>query len=151
MKAAVLRNFKSKLSLEMFPIPKPRENELLVRIHACGVCHTDVHVIDGDWAKQPTCSIPGHEGCGVVVEVGGTDKANSPFSIGDRVGIPWLASSCLNCEYCLTGWESLCAHQVNTGYSVNGCLAEYAIARIPGCVSLPSEISFQQAAREFSI
>ena len=98
---------------------------MLVRIAASGVCHTDLHAADGDWPVKPHLPfIPGHEGAGHVAALG---RGVTTLKEGDRVGVPWLHSACGHCEYCQTGWETLCASQQNTGYSVDGGFAEYAL------------------------
>jgi propanol-preferring alcohol dehydrogenase len=126
MLAAVVREFGKPLVIEERPIPEPREGQILVMIMASGVCHTDVHAADGDWPVRPTLPIiPGHEGVGIVAALG---KGVTAVREGDRVGIPWLHSACGFCEHCLTGWETLCHAQQNTGYTVDGGYAEYALA-----------------------
>jgi propanol-preferring alcohol dehydrogenase len=109
---------------------------VLVRIRACGVCHTDLHAAEGDWPVKPKPPfIPGHEGVGQVAAVGAGVRH---VKEGDRIGVPWLHTACGHCEHCLGGWETLCEQQQNTGYSVNGGFAEYALAdadyvgRLPG-------------------
>lgn len=126
MKAAVVREFGKPLSIEELAIPDINANQILVKMIACGVCHTDLHAAHGDWPTKPTLPfIPGHEGVGTVVKVG----ANvSWVKKGDEVGVPWLYSACGHCDHCLSGWETLCAKQEDTGYSVNGCFAEYVVA-----------------------
>lgn len=125
MKAAVSKEYGKPLIIEEVPVPKPKEGEILVKIEACGVCHTDLHAVDGDWPVKPKKNlIPGHEGVGRVVELG---HGVTHLKVGDLVGIPWLYSACGHCEYCFAGWETLCEKQENGGYSVNGGFAEYAI------------------------
>lgn len=126
MKAAVVREFGKPLSIEELAIPDINANQILVKMIACGVCHTDLHAAHGDWPTKPTLPfIPGHEGVGTVVKVG----ANVNWvKEGDEVGVPWLYSACGHCDHCLSGWETLCAKQEDTGYSVNGCFAEYIVA-----------------------
>lgn len=126
MKAAVVREFGKPLSIEELAIPNINANQILVKMIACGVCHTDLHAAHGDWPTKPSLPfIPGHEGVGTVVKVG----ANvSWVREGDEVGVPWLYSACGHCDHCLSGWETLCAKQEDTGYSVNGCFAEYVVA-----------------------
>ncbi|MBV8096771.1 MAG: alcohol dehydrogenase AdhP [Acetobacteraceae bacterium] len=125
MKAAVVHAFGKPLEIEEVPIPTPRPGEVLVKIVATGVCHTDLHAADGDWPVKPSPPfIPGHEGAGVVAALG-TGVIN--LKEGDPVGIAWLHDACGACEYCITGWETLCEAQHNSGYSVNGSFAEYAI------------------------
>src|SRR5262245_9586005 len=106
MKAAVVRAFGQPLTIEEAPIPNPGPGEVLVKIAACGVCHTDLHAADGDWPIKPTLPfIPGHEGAGVVAALG---AGVTGLKEGDAVGIAWLHDACDACEYCITGWETLC-------------------------------------------
>jgi len=144
MKAAVVRAFGQPLVIEEVPVPRPGPGEVLVKIAACGVCHTDLHAAEGDWPVRPSPPfIPGHEGVGHVVAVG----ANvSHVKEGDRVGIPWLYSACGYCEHCLGGWETLCEQQRNTGYSVNGGFAEYVLADANYVGHLPKGIGFVEIA-----
>lgn len=126
MKAAVVHEFGKPLSLEDLAIPTINDTQVLVRMIACGVCHTDLHAARGDWPQKPTLPfIPGHEGVGTVVQVG---REVSWVKVGDVVGIPWLHSACGHCPHCLGGWETLCPQQETSGYSVNGCFAEYTVA-----------------------
>ncbi|KXV78060.1 alcohol dehydrogenase AdhP [Acetobacter cerevisiae] len=144
MKAAVVRKFGKPLSIEELDIPDIRPNEILVKMIACGVCHTDLHAADGDWPKKPTLPfIPGHEGVGTVVKTG---SAVTHVKVGDEVGVPWLYSACGHCEHCLGGWETLCAKQEDTGYSVNGCFAEYVVADPNYVALLPKGIDPVQVA-----
>lgn len=126
MKAAVVREFGKPLTIEELEIPTIDQNHILVKMEACGVCHTDLHAARGDWPTKPTPPFtPGHEGVGRVVQVGSNVKW---VKEGDRVGVPWLYSACGHCEHCLGGWETLCEKQDDTGYTVNGCFAEYVVA-----------------------
>ena len=126
MRAAVVRAFGEPMSIEELPIPTPGPGEVLLRLVASGVCHTDVHAADGDWPVKPSLPfIPGHEAVGDVVALGPGVRG---VAVGDRVGVPWLFSACGRCEFCETGRETLCAGQRNTGYSVNGGYAEYMVA-----------------------
>jgi propanol-preferring alcohol dehydrogenase len=126
MKAAVVREFGKPLVIEEAPIPEPGTGQIQVKIEACGVCHTDLHAAEGDWPVKPRPPfIPGHEGVGFVSAMGNGVKS---VKEGDRVGIPWLHTACGRCDYCVSGWETLCEEQQNTGYSVNGGFAEYALA-----------------------
>lgn len=132
MKAAVVHEFGKPLTLEELDIPSINSNQILVKMIACGVCHTDLHAASGDWPKKPTLPfIPGHEGVGTVVEVGSNVDW---IKKGDIVGVPFLYSACGHCEHCYAGWETLCQKQEETGYSVNGCFAEYVVAD-PGYVA----------------
>lgn len=125
MKAAVAKELGKPLVIEEVPVPTPGAGEVLVKIEACGVCHTDLHAVQGDWPVKPKKDlIPGHEGVGRVVTVG---EGVHHLKEGDLVGIPWLYSACGHCEYCHQGWETLCESQQNGGYSVNGGFAEYAV------------------------
>lgn len=139
MKAAVVHKFGQPLAIDELPVPDPKEGQALVKIEASGVCHTDLHAAEGDWPVKPSLPfVPGHEGAGVIAALGSGVKH---LKEGDRVGIAWLHSACGHCEFCLSGWETLCPQQQNSGYSVNGSFAEYALAdanylgRIPGNVS----------------
>ena len=144
MKAAVVRAFGQPLVIDEVPVPRPGPGEVLVKIAACGVCHTDLHAAEGDWPVKPQPPfIPGHEGVGNVVAVG---AGVSHVKEGDRVGIPWLHSACGYCEHCLGGWETLCERQQNTGYSVNGSFAQYALANAGYVGHLPKSIGFVEIA-----
>lgn len=144
MKAAVAHQFGKDLAIEKIPIPTVNPDQILVKIMASGVCHTDLHAVEGDWPVKPTLPlIPGHEGAGIVAAVG---SRVTLVKEGDRVGIPWLHTACGHCEYCLTGWETLCPAQKNTGYSVNGCYAEYVVADPNYVVRLPEQLDFSAVA-----
>ena len=144
MKAAVVREFGKPLTIEEVEVPRPGAGEVLVRIRAVGVCHTDLHAAEGDWPVKPKPPfIPGHEGVGHVVAVGAGVRH---VKEGDRVGIPWLHTACGHCEHCLAGWETLCEQQQNTGYSVNGGFAEYALADADYVGHLPSSVGFVEIA-----
>ncbi|MBL8276936.1 MAG: alcohol dehydrogenase AdhP [Pelomonas sp.] len=144
MKAAVVRAYGEPLSLEDVPIPDVPAGQVLVKVAACGVCHTDLHAADGDWpVKPPLPFIPGHEGVGHVAAVG---AGVTGIRAGDRVGVPWLHTACGHCEHCLTGWETLCDHQQMTGYTVNGGFAEYVLADPAYVGHLPANLSFEALA-----
>ncbi|MDU6730126.1 MAG: zinc-dependent alcohol dehydrogenase, partial [Bradyrhizobium sp.] len=144
MKAAVVKAFGKPLVIEDVPVPVPGPGELLVKLKACGVCHTDLHAASGDWPVKPVPPfIPGHEAAGVVAALG---PGVTDFKIGDAVGVAWLHDACLRCEYCETGWETLCEHQHNTGYSVNGGFAEYVIASAAFAARLPANVNFAKIA-----
>lgn len=126
MKAAVIREFGKALQIEEVEVKRPGRNQILVKIIASGVCHTDLHAVEGDWPVKPKMPlIPGHEGVGYVVALG--PEVNH-VKEGDMVGVPWLYSACGGCDHCITGWETLCESQQNGGYSVDGSFAEYVIA-----------------------
>lgn len=144
MKAAVVRAFDRPLAIEEVEVPRPGAGELLVKVEACGVCHTDLHAAQGDWPVKPAPPfIPGHEGVGHVVAVG---AGVSHVKEGDRVGVPWLYSACGHCTHCLGGWETLCESQRNTGYSVNGGFAQYVLADAGYVGLLPRDIGFVEIA-----
>src|SRR5471030_1965272 len=135
MKAAVVREFGKPLTIEEVPVPRPGAGDLLVKIEACGVCHTDLHAIQGDWPVKPNPPfIPGHEGVGKVVALG---EGVTDLEVGQLVGNAWLFSACGHCQFCRTGWETLCEQQENAGYSVDGSFGQYMLvdslfaARIP--------------------
>ncbi len=144
MKAAVVREFGQPLRIEEVPVKRPGRNQILVKVMASGVCHTDLHAVDGDWPVKPKMPlIPGHEGVGFVVAVGeGVDYVKE----GDAVGVPWLYSACGHCEHCITGWETLCETQDNGGYSVDGGFAEYVIADARYVGKLPANANFLEMA-----
>ena len=136
MKAAVVHEFGKPLKIEEVPVPTPGPGEVLIKLIANGVCHTDLHAAQGDWPVKPILPfVPGHEGVGVVVALG---PGITGLKEGDPVGLAWLHDACGGCEYCRTGWDALCLAQRNSGYTVNGSFAEYAIGsaaylgRLPG-------------------
>jgi len=144
MKAAVVTDFARPLQIKQVPVPVPGPGQALVRIEASGVCHTDIHAAHGDWpVKPPLPFIPGHEGVGVIEALGPGVQVRS---IGERVAIPWLGSACGHCRYCVSGRETLCESQTNTGYSVNGAYAEYALAAADYVVPVPDWVSTVEAA-----
>ncbi|MGI0524719.1 alcohol dehydrogenase AdhP [Rhizobium giardinii] len=144
MKAAVVRAFRAPLVIEEMAVPSPKDGQILVKYEATGVCHTDLHAASGDWPVKPTPPfVPGHEGVGFVAGVGSSVKR---VKEGDRVGVPWLHSTCGYCPYCRTGWETLCASQSNTGYSVNGTFAQFGLADPDFVARLPDSLDFGPAA-----
>ncbi len=144
MKAAVVHAFGEPLTIGQLPVPDPGPDEIVVKIVATGVCHTDLHAARGDWAVKPSLPlVPGHEGVGHVAAVG---SGVSHVKEGDLVGVPWLYDACGRCEYCQTGWETLCERQRNTGYSVNGTYAQYALARADWVAQLPDGCDAAQIA-----
>jgi len=144
MKAAVVHAFGQPLEIEQVPVPDVPPGQVLVKVEASGVCHTDLHAANGDWPVKPSLPfIPGHEGVGFVAAVGAGVKG---VKEGDRVGVPWLHTACGHCEHCITGWETLCDEQQMTGYTVNGGYAEFVLAD-PGYVGqLPANVSFSEIA-----
>lgn len=144
MKAAVVHEFRRPLTIEEVAVPEVGPGQILVKIAAAGVCHTDLHAVEGDWPVKPRPPfIPGHEGVGHVAAVG---AGVSHVKEGDRVGVPWLYTACGHCRHCLGGWETLCAEQQNTGYSVNGSFAEYVRADPNYIGHLPSNVGFVEVA-----
>jgi alcohol dehydrogenase, propanol-preferring len=144
MKAAVVHEFGKSLRIEDVAVPLPGSGQILLRVVASGVCHTDLHAADGDWPVKPALPfIPGHEAVGYVAAVGPDTKL---VKEGDRIGVPWLHSACGVCEYCITGWETLCMQQQNTGYSVNGGFAEYVLAPAAYVGHIPGNLDFTDAA-----
>jgi propanol-preferring alcohol dehydrogenase len=140
MQAAVVRSFGAPLQIQEVPVPAPGPGEVLVKMIATGVCHTDLHAADGDWPVKPSPPfIPGHEGAGVVAAVG---AGVTDLKDGDGVGLAWLHDACGACEYCITGWETLCGNQHNSGYSVNGSFAEYAVGSAAYVARLPARSDF---------
>ncbi len=144
MRAAVVTSFEEPLQVREVPLPDLGPGQVLVRIEASGVCHTDIHAARGDWPVRPQPPfVPGHEGVGVIEAVGG---GVDPTRLGQRVAIPWLGAACGTCEHCVAGWETLCERQQNTGYSVDGGYAEYAVASAAYVVPVPDGVSSFDAA-----
>jgi propanol-preferring alcohol dehydrogenase len=144
MKAAVVTGFTEPLEVQDRPIPTPGPGQVLVRIEASGLCHTDIHAAHGDWPVKPVPPfVPGHEGVGIVEVLGdGVDQR----AVGDRVALPWLGHACGHCDHCVSGWETLCEDQQNTGYSIDGSFAEYAVADATYVVPVPEGLSPHDAA-----
>src|SRR5260221_8851947 len=144
MRAAVVHHFGQPLTIEDRSIPDPGPGQITVRMEASGLCHTDIHAAHGDWPVKPTPPfVPGHEGVGIVHATG--DGVTS-VAVGDRVAAPWLGYACGTCKHCQTGWETLCLKQRNTGYSVDGCYAEYFLAEAPYAAGVPAGIGPAEAA-----
>lgn len=147
MKAAVVNEFNQKLEIKDVPVPTLGYGEILVKIKACGVCHTDLHAAHGDWPVKPKLPlIPGHEGVGIIEEIA---EGVTSLKVGDRVGIPWLYSACGECEYCLTGRETLCPDQLNSGYSIDGAYADYCKAPAQYVVKIPDHLDFAEVSPIF--
>ena len=144
MKAVVVTSFTKPLEIQELPVPTPGPGQVLVRMEASGVCHTDIHAAHGDWPVKPTPPFtPGHEGVGVITRVGvGVPESR----VGQRVAIAWLGSACGHCEFCGSGRETLCESQQNSGYSVDGAYAEYAVASADYVVPVPDGVSSFDAA-----
>jgi alcohol dehydrogenase, propanol-preferring len=150
MKAAILHDFKKRLSIEQVERPRPDSDEVLIQVEACGACHSDVHVADGDWTqlagivKRPL--ILGHEIVGHIVEKG---EAVRELEIGNRVGVPWIHWSCGECEFCREGNENLCTRQKITGVTVDGGYAEFVKAPATHALKIPDGLSAVEAAPLF--
>jgi propanol-preferring alcohol dehydrogenase len=150
MKAAILHEFKKPLVIEEVERPKPNSGEVLIEVEACGVCHSDLHVADGDWkqfagiVKKPL--ILGHEIVGRVVEKGAAVK---DLLVGDRVGVPWVHWTCGVCEFCREGNENLCIKQAITGVMVDGGYAEFAKAPASHAMKIPPNLSPKEVAPLF--
>ncbi len=150
MKAAILREFKRPLTIEDVAQPRPDAHEVLIEVEACGVCHSDLHVADGDWpqivpiTKKPL--ILGHEIAGHVVEKG---ASVNHLKVGDRVGVPWVHWTCGECDFCREGNENLCSKQKITGVTVDGGYAEFVKAPASHALKIPDGLSCIDAAPLF--
>jgi propanol-preferring alcohol dehydrogenase len=147
MKVAVCYEPKKPLVIEERPVPEIGEEEVLIKVHYCGVCHSDLHIVDGDWAdwvSYPT--IPGHEVVGIAVKVGSKVKN---VKEGDPVGVPWLYSSCEVCDYCVEGEEPLCPNHEITGITKQGGYAEYMVAHGRFVAKIPEKLDLAYAAPLF--
>ncbi|MDH6522165.1 alcohol dehydrogenase AdhP [Streptomyces sp. SAI-090] len=144
MKAAVVRSFGEPLVIEERPDPEPGPGQVRIRLEASGLCHTDIHAARGDWPVRPTPPfVPGHEGVGIVEALG---DGVTHLEVGQRVAVPWLGWACGRCEHCLSGWETLCEQQQNTGYSVDGGYAEKMLAPADFAAVVPDGIDPRDAA-----
>jgi propanol-preferring alcohol dehydrogenase len=139
----VLRQAGAGLELETAPVPRPGPGELLIKVRACAVCRTDLHVVDGDLSHPKLPLIPGHEVIGTVAAVGGGTPA---ATLGERVGVPWLGWTCGACPYCRSGQENLCDRAEFTGYTRDGGFAEYLVADHRYCFPIPASYSDVNAA-----
>ena len=143
MLAMVVDNPGTPLRRAKVPAPRPGPGQLLIRVHACAVCRTDLHIIDGELTQPKLPLIPGHEVVGTIAELsGGGDR----FKIGDRVGVPWLGWTCGICSSCQKGRENLCDHARFTGYTLDGGYAEYMVADERFCFPIPDAYSDAEAA-----
>ena len=144
MHAAVVHSFDQPLTIDEKPIPIPGTGEIVVQIESCGLCHTDIHAAHGDWPVKPNPPFtPGHEGVGIVTALG---PGVTEVSLGDRVALPWLGYACGTCEYCISGWETLCPNQQMMGYTIDGGFAEYAKAIARYVVKVPEGIDPVEAS-----
>jgi len=131
------------LRYKFVPIPMPTADQILLRVHSCGVCRTDLHILDGELTAPKLPLIPGHQIVGIVESYGQNVRG---FKEGDRVGVPWLGSSCNACHYCISGQENLCDNARFTGYHLNGGFAEFAVADHRFCFRIPAGYPDLQAA-----
>jgi propanol-preferring alcohol dehydrogenase len=144
MNAAVVEQFGKTIVVREWDVPAPGPGQILIKTEACGVCHTDLHAMHGDWPVKPTLPfIPGHEAIGRVVGVG---SGVTIVKEGQRVGVPWLFSACGHCEYCLAAWETVCPEAQFGGYTANGGFAEYVLADPNYVAHIPSGLSPTEAA-----
>ncbi len=143
MRAMVLEKARQPLQLMEITIPEPGPEQVLIRIHACGVCRTDLHIVDGDLSKPKPHLIPGHEIIGTVVQTGSHVEK---FNVKDRIGVPWLGYTDGKCYYCKRGQENLCENALFTGYTIDGGFAEYAVADQRYCFPIPEKYSDVEAA-----
>jgi alcohol dehydrogenase, propanol-preferring len=139
----VLREIGKPLELEDIPTPEPDEGQVLIRVRACAVCRTDLHIVDGDLEHPKLPLVPGHQIVGVVQAAG---SGVTRFRGGERVGVPWLGWTCGACDYCLSGRENLCDRARFTGYDIDGGFAEYAVADERYCFPIPADYPDPQAA-----
>jgi alcohol dehydrogenase, propanol-preferring len=143
-RAAVVKAFGSPLTVEQVQMPQPGTGQVRVQVEACGLCHTDIHAAHGDWPIKPSPPfIPGHEGVGIVTELA---TGVSEVAVGDRVAMPWLGYACGTCDYCVSGWETLCLQQEMMGYTINGAFGEYATAYARYVVKVPESLDPFDAA-----
>lgn len=146
MHAMIMEKSGQQLKYTKVEKPHPRQNEILIKVSACGICRTDLHVLDGELHNPKLPLIPGHQIVGTIEKLG--SKVTS-FKIGQRIGVPWLGSSCEMCHFCLSGRENLCDQAQFTGYQIDGGFAEYCIANHKFCFPIPDGYSDYQAAPLF--
>jgi propanol-preferring alcohol dehydrogenase len=143
MKAALVTAFGQPLTVGERPVPEPGEGQVLIKVEACGVCHTDVHAAAGDWPGRPSLPfIPGHEGIGRVVAMA---RGVKQIKEGDRVGVPWLFEACGLCDYCLTSRENMCGAARYGGYTANGSFSEYVVAPAAYVARIPDGLGAIEA------
>ena len=143
MRAMILDRPGQPLRLADLPVPTPQPGQVLLRVRACGICRTDLHIVDGELTQPKLPLVPGHQIVGTVEATG--DRVEQ-FSVGDRVGVPWLGHTCNHCRYCLSGRENLCDYAEFTGYQINGGYAEYTVADERFCFPIPDAYPDLQAA-----
>jgi propanol-preferring alcohol dehydrogenase len=150
-RAAVVHKFGDQLTIEQVELPELKSGQVRVKVEVCGLCHTDIHAANGDWPIKPEPPfIPGHEGVGIVTELFPGEAPVGDLihkvAVGDRVAMPWLGYACGNCNYCVSGWETLCHEQEMMGYSINGGFGEYATAYAAYVVKVPQGVDPFDAA-----
>jgi alcohol dehydrogenase, propanol-preferring len=144
MKAAVVPQLGAPLEIRDLPVPEPGPGQVLVRVEASGLCHTDIHAAHGDWPVKPKIPlIPGHEGVGHVESLGPSVRG---IAVGDRVALPWLGRACGHCRYCVGGWETYCTSPQYMGYTMDGSYAEYVLGYASHVVHVPEGVSSFDAA-----
>ena len=143
MRAMILDRVAQPLQEKNIPIPKPQSKQVLLKVHVCGVCRTDLHICNGELDQPKLPLVLGHQIVGTVVKQG---EGAAKFPIGTRVGVPWLGHTCDRCNYCLSNRENLCDRPLFTGYNLNGGYAEYAVADQNFCFPLPENYPDLQAA-----
>lgn len=143
MRAMILEKTGEPLVLKEIPIPTPKADEVLIKVHTCGICRTDLHVVDGELPHPKLALIPGHQIVGIITALGANVKSRK---INEKVGVAWLGNSCGVCEYCLSGRENLCDQALYTGYQIDGGFAEYCVAHANYCFPIPESYSDLQAA-----
>ena len=143
MQAMVLRRAGQPLEAVELPVPTPQAGQLLIRVRACGVCRTDLHVVDGELAEAKLPLIPGHEIVGTVAALG---EGVTRFAVGARVGVPWLGWTCGSCDYCRSGRENLCPQARFTGYQIDGGYSEFTVADQRFCFAIPAAYGDIEAA-----
>jgi propanol-preferring alcohol dehydrogenase len=143
MRAMVLETPQTPLQLMELPIPTPNPHQLLLKVHACGVCRTDLHILDGELSHPNLPLVMGHQIVGTVEAMGSQVEG---FTRGQRVGVPWLGQTCQHCRYCNSGQENLCDQAEFTGYTLNGGYAEYTVADAQFCFALPEDYPDLQVA-----
>lgn len=144
MREAVVAAFGVPAEVKERALPQPGAGQVLVRLETCGLCHTDIHAMRGDWPVKPNLPlVPGHEGVGIIEQLG---VGVSTRTVGQRVAMPWLGHACGECRYCVDGRENLCEQQFNNGYAVDGGYAEYMLADARFAVPVPDGVTPMDAA-----
>ena len=143
MYAMILNRAGQPLEAGAIPVPKPQSKQVLLKVHVCGVCRTDLHIVDGELNKAQLPLVLGHQIIGTVIETG---EQATQYPLGTRVGVPWLGHTCNCCSYCLAGQENLCDRALFTGYDLNGGYAEYTVADERFCFPIPESLTDLQAA-----